>query len=79
MPAIRDKKGVGQFDPKRGVHYDNVLMRDYVDRVNAGDTELYMAFRVREHIPELLEDIERPAYCANAPWFHTRFWRNNLD
>jgi len=74
VPAIRDKPGVGQFDPKVGVHYESVLMRDYVDRVKAGDTALYMAFRVHEQLPELIDDIRPLGYHAHAPWIRNRFW-----
>lgn len=74
VPAIRDKPGVGQFDPHRGVHYEPVVVRDYVERVNAGDTSLYMAFRVHEQLPELFDDIRTPTYCAHAPWVRSRFW-----
>src|SRR5262245_45428801 len=59
VPAIRNKPGAGQFDPRTGVHYEPVRMRDYVDAVEAGKTDLYMAFPVQDHLPELLDGVRR--------------------
>ena len=33
-----------------------------------------MLFRVHEVMPELFDDIVRPAYCRDASWFRSRFW-----
>ena len=75
VPAARRKGAYGFFDPERGVHYEEVRLAEYLDAIEGGGTsDLYVAFPVREHLPELLDDIERPPYCKDARWFRARFW-----
>ena len=77
VPAVRAKNG-RLYDAKEGLFYEDVRVADYVDRLQQGGAprpaELYMLFRVHEVMPELFEDIVRPDYCRDAPWFRSRFW-----
>lgn len=77
VPAVRSKNG-RLYDAKDGLFYEDVRVADYVDRLARGEVpvpaDLYMLFRVHEVMPELFDDIVRPAYCHDAPWFRSRFW-----
>lgn len=74
VPAVRSRGGA-LYDPKTGLHYEHVRVADYVDMLDGPRAgELYMLFRVHEAMPELMDDIVRPAYCRDAPWFRSRFW-----
>lgn len=74
VPAVREKNG-NLYDRNGGLHYENIRVADYVDLLDAGSPiDLYMVFRVHEVMPELFEDIIRPAYCRDARWFRSRFW-----
>ena len=74
VPAVRKKNGT-LYDPKAGLNYETVSVADYVDLLAAGNPiDLYMLFRVHEAMPELLDDVVRPSYCADAGWFRSRFW-----
>lgn len=74
VPAgrARDKS---LYDSANGVRYETIRVADYVDLLTeARPIDLYMAFRVHEALPELLDDLVRPDYCREAPWFRSRFW-----
>jgi len=74
VPAVRKKDGK-LYDAAAGLHYEQVRFADYVDMLDASrPIDLYMLFRVHEHLPELFDDILRPVYCRDARWFRSRFW-----
>lgn len=74
VPAVRVHDGT-LYDPKGGLFYERVRVADYVDALErATKGELYMLFRVHEAMPELFDDIVRPAYCRGAGWMRSRFW-----
>lgn len=74
VPAVRVRDG-SMYNSKAGLFYERVRVTDYVDMLEGPRAgELYMLFRVHEAMPELLDDIVRPAYCRGASWFRSRFW-----
>jgi lysine-specific demethylase 8 len=74
VPAVRNKGG-SMYDARDGLHYERVRVRDYLDLLaDAKPIDLYMLFRVHEAMPELSDDVVRPAYCRDAGWFRSRFW-----
>jgi hypothetical protein len=75
VPVARATGPLGFFDPKRGVDYRPMRVADYLDGLQADDpTTRYMLFPVHQALPELLDDVQRPEYCRDAPWFRSRFW-----
>ena len=74
VPAVRAKDGA-LYDPQAGLHYEQIRLADYVDLLATGRAiDLYVIFRVHEVMPELFDDIIRPAYCGRAKWSRSRFW-----
>ena len=74
VPAVRSRGGK-MYDGREGLFYERVRVADYVDMLDgARGNDLYMLFRVHEAMPELLDDVVRPAYCRDASWFRSRFW-----
>ena len=74
VPAVRSREG-SMYDAGAGLFYERVRVADYVDMVDGPrGRDLYMLFRVHEVMPELFDDIVRPAYCRDASWFRSRFW-----
>jgi lysine-specific demethylase 8 len=74
VPVVRAREGK-LYDAKAGVNYEEIRVADYVDLLEAGNPiDLYVVFRVHEVMPELFDDIIRPAYCRDAGWFRSRFW-----
>ncbi len=74
VPVIR-KKGGAMYDASAGLFYERMRVADYVDQLTeARPSDLYMVFRVHEVLPEIFDDIARPAYCHDASWYRARFW-----
>jgi hypothetical protein len=79
VPVVRVKNGA-LYDPETGVNYERMSVSAYVDRLERGlAADLYMVFRVHEVMPELFEDIVRPAYCRDASWARSRLWYASPD
>jgi len=74
VPVVRSGQGGSLFDPWNGVNYAPMTVRAYVEAVAEQRSDLYMIFRVQDHLSELLDDIEVPDVCARAAWFRARFW-----
>jgi hypothetical protein len=74
VPALQARGGA-LYDTQSGAHYGTVRVAEYVDALDAQTrSELYMAFRVQDVMPELLDDIVPPPYCGAAPWRSTKLW-----
>lgn len=74
VPVVRFKDG-SMYDQSAGLHYEQIRVGDYVDLLRPGKPiDLYMLFRIREVLPDLFDDVSRPTYCSDAPWFHSRLW-----
>jgi hypothetical protein len=76
VPVVRLQSRNSYYAPQDGLTYtySSMPMRDYVNAVAARCTDLYMVFRTRESLPELLDDVRLPEVCARAGWFGSRFW-----
>src|SRR5207244_11833449 len=62
VPAVRAKDGT-LYDPRAGLHYEQIRLADYVDLLATGKAiDLSVIFRVHEVVPDVLVDIIRPAY-----------------
>lgn len=74
VPVIRSRHG-SMYTAQGGLFYERIRFGDYVDQLAGGrPLDLYMVFRVHEALPELFDDIVRPAYCRGAGWYRARFW-----
>jgi lysine-specific demethylase 8 len=79
MTAVRTREG-SLYDRRSGMNYETMRVGDYVDLVEANrQQDLYAVFRVHEVIPELFDDIVRPAYCRDARWFRSKFFFSGPD
>src|SRR5262249_45248163 len=74
VPVVRSGQGGSLFDPWNGVNYAPMTVRAYVEAVAEQRSDLYMIFRVQDHLSELLDDSEVPDVWARAGWFGARFW-----
>jgi len=74
VPVVRAGRRGSFFDQRDGVTYDSLPVPTYVEAIAARRSDLYMIFRVHEHLPELLDDVRLPEVCARAAWFRARFW-----
>ena len=67
--------GVLQKDPRAGVHYTTMSIADYVARLSDDrHPGLYLTTPLDRFLPELLEELDVPAYCRDAPWCRSRIW-----
>jgi len=75
VPVAHASGPTGFFHPKRGVSYRPLRVADYLDGLSAAEpNQRYMLFPAHKVLPELLDDVRRPAYRAHSRWFRTRFW-----
>jgi lysine-specific demethylase 8 len=67
--------GVLQKDPRAGVHYTTMSIADYLARLS-GDRHpgLYLTAPLDRFLPELLDELDVPAYCRDARWRRSRIW-----
>jgi hypothetical protein len=74
VPTLRAMNGA-VYDLEAGARYESIRLSEYVALLNADKPiDLYMTFRVQETMPELFDDIVRPAYCADAEWTSSKLW-----
>jgi hypothetical protein len=79
LPVVREKEG-SHYDARSGLHYERIRLADYCDLIADGQPhDLYITVRVDEQIPELFDDIRRPAYSADTAWARSRFWLGAAD
>lgn len=75
LPVLHTRGGDLVCDVDKGVSFDTVRFRDYVDRVSSGEAvETYLAAPVATWLPELARDLPAPIYCRDAPWQNMRLW-----
>ncbi len=67
------RAGKASFDPKAGLTYAKLTLREYVASLDRPATH-YVVFKVSEGLPELERDVRAPVYTRDAPWQHSRFW-----
>jgi hypothetical protein len=75
LPVMRTEKGQLAIDVAKGVAFETMRLRDYVDRVVSGvRMDVYLATPLDVWLPELRRDVPVPSYCRDAPWTNPRLW-----
>jgi lysine-specific demethylase 8 len=75
IPIAETYDGAVEADTRRGIHYAQVSLGDYVRRLASGDHPgLYLTTSIDRFLPELLDELDVPPYCRDARWRRSRLW-----
>ncbi len=75
LPVLKTEGGRLAVDVEKGVAFETLRLRDYVDRVLCGaPMDTYLATPLDTWLPELQAEMPPPRYCRDAPWKNPRLW-----
>lgn len=69
------RNGTLDEEPKRGVRFRYIRLRDFVDTLaNPGSASDYVMAPTWDFPPELQQDYRNPPYCAGARYLQAKVW-----
>jgi hypothetical protein len=66
-------------DRSGGVAQREIPLRDFIDRLQSGNSDYYLLSSLDERLPELLEDLRFEAIGPKASWRSLRMWISAPD
>jgi Cupin-like domain len=76
LPLVRTCDGLLGYDEQDGMDYEPRRLADHLDAFDTPHgADHFLTVPASEYLPELLADVDGPAYCESAGW---RDWRISI-